>query len=610
MNDRRDNIRNIAIIAHVDHGKTTLVDAMLKQTGGFNVKADETREVVLDSNPLERERGITILAKCTSVVYKGKTINIVDTPGHADFGSEVERILQMVDGALLLVDAVDGPMPQTRFVLRKAMALGLSPIVVINKMDRQGAKPHHVHDAVLGLFIDLGASDPQLEFPVVYASGREGRAGTHAETLSGDLAPLFETILHHVPPPLARIDKPLQMLVTMLDYSSFVGQIGIGRIMSGVLRKAQQALLLKPDGTSKLCKVNKIEHFAGLSRKEADDALAGDIVAVAGLEGVDVGDTLCDPASPGAIVPTAIDEPTISMEFMVNDSPFAGLEGKFVTGRHLKARLEQEARTNVGLRLEQLPGEGKFKVSGRGELHLTILIETMRREGYEMAVSSPEVIFREENGRVMEPVERLVLDIPAENQGAVYESVGKRAARLENMINEGKERVRMEYILPSRALFGFKSEFMTATRGNGIMHHSFHGYAPRSGGVMTRQNGVFIAKAAGETTSYALYSLQDHGQMFVLPGLKVYEGLIVGQNARGNDLVVNPCKEKHMSNMRSKASDEALALTPHRVMSLEQAIEYVASDELVEVTPKALRLRKKILAKSERKRLYGKTDEE
>ncbi len=602
MENRRNDVRNIAIIAHVDHGKTTLVDAMLKLTGEFNVKPEEEQEAVLDSNPLERERGITILAKCTSVPYKGNSINIVDTPGHADFGSEVERILQMVDSAILMVDAVDGPMPQTRFVLRKALALGLIPIVVINKMDRPNVNPASALDAVYSLFIDLGATDAQLDFPVLYASGKHGWASYKPETSGTDITPLFETILKHVPPPLANPDRPLQMQITMLDYNNFVGQIGIGRIISGNLNKGQNMLLVKPDGRQVPCKAVKIERFFGLARREVDTAQAGDIAAVAGLTGVDIGDTLCLAEHPQPYLPLSIDEPTMSMEFQVNDSPFAGLEGKFVTSRHLKTRLEKEARTNVGLRMEAMEGEGKFKVSGRGELHLTILIETMRREGFEMAVSSPEVIYREENGVIMEPMEYLVLDIVTEHQGVVIEILGTRGARLENMINEGSDRIRLEYIVPSRALIGFKSEFLTRTRGKGIMHHSFHGYFPKTDVRRLRTNGVFVAKESGTTTGYALFSLQDGGEMFLGPGVKVYEGMIVGQNSRDNDLVVNPCKEKKLTNMRSKATDEALALNPHRQMTLEQAIEYVAPDELVEVTPKSVRLRKKVLISHLRKR--------
>ena len=602
MDLRRPDIRNIAIIAHVDHGKNTLVDALLRQTGEFIVKAEQPQEVVLDSNPLERERGITILSKCTSVPYQGHTLNIVDTPGHADFGSEAERILGMVDGALLLVDAVDGPMPQTKFVLRKTLQLGMAPIVLINKMDRPNVRPHQVLEAVFDLFVDLGASDPQLEFPVLYASGKEGWASHQADVPTRDLSPLFDTILRFVPAPRADLGRPLQMLVTMLDHNNFLGKIGIGRIANGTLRKAQPAVLVKPGGKILPCKINRLERFFGLTRREVESAQAGDIVAVAGLEEVEVGDTLAGVEHPEPLPPLAVEEPTLSMEFLVNDSPFAGQEGKFVTSRHLKARLFQEAKTNVGLKVEELAGEGKFKVSGRGELHLTILIETLRREGYELAVSRPEVIDKEVDGQKLEPTEFLVLDLNKEHQGPVFESLGKRGAQLKNMRNEGQERLRLEYVIPSRSLIGFKSEFLTLTRGTGIMHHSFHGYVPKTGTAATRATGVLVAQEAGTTTGYALFNLQDRAQMFVEPGIPVYEGIIVGQNSRDNDLVVNPCKTKHLSNMRSKASDEAIQLTPPILLTLEQAVEFIAQDELVEVTPKSIRLRKKILNRSERKR--------
>jgi len=596
-------LRNIAIIAHVDHGKTTLVDAMLKYTGQFAVKEDEAQETVLDSNPIERERGITILAKCTSVPYKDHTINIVDTPGHADFGSEVERVLQMVDGVLLLVDAVDGPMPQTRFVLRKALQCGLQPIVVVNKMDRPHSRPLGVLDEVFSLFVDLGANDKQSDFPVLYACAREGWVSEKPDVKGTDMLPLFEAILKHVPAPKADADAPLKMLVTMLDYNNFVGQIGIGRLLTGSVQKGQSVFLTRPDGKKTSCKVMKIEKFVGLGRVESDKATAGDIAAIAGLTGVEVGDTLCTAQDLTPLHQVSVDAPTISMEFLVNDSPFAGKEGKFIMSRHLKARLEKEAQTNVGLKIVELPGEGRFKVSGRGELHLTVLIETMRREGFELAVSRPEVICKEENGVTMEPAEYLVLDLPAESQGAVFELAGARGGALKNMVAEGADRLRLEYLISSRALIGFKSEYLTSTRGNGIMHHSFWGYIPQVGEASRqRKNGVFIVKEDGLTTAYALYNLQEGGEMFVGHGVPVYEGMIVGANARENDLVVNPCKEKHLTNMRSKASDEALVIIPPKIMSLEQCIEFIAEDELVEVTPKSVRLRKKVLKYSMRKR--------
>ena len=600
----------MAIIAHVDHGKTTIVDSLLKFAGEFNVKEDQAQETVLDSNPLERERGITILAKCTSIEYKNHTINIVDTPGHADFGSEVERVLRMVDGAILMVDAVEGPMPQTRFVLRKALALGLKPIVVINKMDREHVRPSEVVDEVFNLFMELGATDEQLDFPIIYASGRAGWASLKMEEKGKDIAPILDTILSHVPAPLAMPDAPLQMQVTMLDYNNFLGHVGIGRILAGKVSRGQSVVLIHHDGSTTPAKAVKIERFMGLGKQDLASASAGDIVSIAGLEGVDVGDTICQPDALKALPPLSIDEPTMSMDFMVNDSPFSGKEGKFVTSRHLKNRLEKEAQTNVGLKVEQLEGEGRFKVYGRGELHLTILIENMRREGFELAVSSPEVIYKEENGQILEPMEYLILDIKSEFQGAVFTMLGTRAAKLENMVSEGEDRLRLEYLIPSRALIGFKNEFLTNTRGTGIMHHSFKGYYPKVNVPPLRHNGVLIAKEDGETTPYALFALENNGELFLGPNVKVYAGEIVGQNSRDNDLVVNPCKAKHLSNMRSKASDESYTLTPPRVMSLEQAVEYIAPDELVEITPTSLRLRKKILSHLLRKRSERANEEE
>lgn len=610
MNNTRQDVRNVAIIAHVDHGKTTIVDSLLKFAGQFNVKEGQAQETVLDSNPLERERGITILAKCTSIEYKNHTINIVDTPGHADFGSEVERVLRMVDGAILMVDAVEGPMPQTRFVLRKALALGLRPIVVINKMDREHVRPSEVVDEVFNLFMELGATDEQLDFPIIYASGRAGWASLKMEEPGKDIAPVLDTILAHVPAPVAMPDAPLQMQVTMLDYNNFLGHVGIGRILAGKVTRGQSVVLIHHDGSTTPAKAVKIERFMGLGKQDLESASAGDIVSIAGLEGVDVGDTICQPDALKPLPPLAIDEPTMSMDFLVNDSPFAGKEGKFVTSRHLKNRLEKEAQTNVGLKVEQLEGEGRFKVYGRGELHLTILIENMRREGFELAVSSPEVIYKEENGQILEPMEYLILDIRSEFQGAVFTMLGTRAAKLENMVAEGEDRLRLEYLIPSRALIGFKNEFLTNTRGTGIMHHSFKGFYPKVNLPPLRHNGVLIAKEDGETTPYALFALEDNGELFLGPNVKVYAGEIVGQNSRDNDLVVNPCKAKHLSNMRSKASDESYTLTPPRVMSLEQAVEYIAPDELVEITPTSLRLRKKILSHLLRKRSERASEEE
>jgi GTP-binding protein len=601
---RRNDVRNVAIIAHVDHGKTTIVDSLLKFSGQFTVKSDQAQDMVLDSNPLERERGITILAKCTSVDYKGNTINIVDTPGHADFGSEVERVLKMVDGAILMVDAVEGPMPQTRFVLRKALAMGLKPIVVINKMDRPNASPSAAVDNVFDLFIKLGATDEQLDFPILYASGREGWASATMENKGMDIEAVFTTILSHVLPPEADVKKHLQMQITMLDYNNFLGNVGIGRILNGVVKKGQQVALVNDTNVSspKITKAARIDKFYGLAKQEVENAQAGDIVSIAGLEGVEVGDTLCSIDNILLLPKLSIDEPTVSMNFLVNDSPFVGREGKFLTNRHMKARLEKEAQTNVGLKVETLEGEGRFKVSGRGALHLTILIETMRREGFELSVSAPEVVYKEKDGKICEPMEFLTLDIESQHQGAVFELVGKRAAKLENMVSEGENRIRLEYIIPSRALIGFKSEFLTNTRGRGIMHHSFYDYLPKANVADLRTNGVFIAKEQGKTTAYALDNLQTSGQLFVESGVEVYEGMIVGQNSRENDLVVNPCKLKKLSNMRSTGSDDAPILTPPRLMNLEQAIEYIAQDELAEITPSSIRLRKKILNHMLRKR--------
>ncbi len=608
-NVRREDIRNVAIIAHVDHGKTTLIDSLLKTTHTFTVKADEAQEQVLDANPLERERGITILAKNTAVPYKGVVVNIVDTPGHADFGSEVERVLKMVDGALLLVDAVEGPMPQTRFVLRKALALGLRPIVVVNKMDRPNARPHDALSKVFDLFVDLGATDPQLEFPIIYAAGKEGWASIEAEHPGRDMTPLLDTILSHVPGPAADPGKPFQMLVTMLDYSSYLGTIGIGRIQNGRIAKSSPAALVKPGGTVLPGKITLLQKHFGLVRQDVEEARAGDIVCLAGLDGLNVGDTVSSAENPQALPPLEIDEPTLSIALTVNASPFAGREGRFVTARHLKERLLKERMTNVGLRIEQLSGEGHFKVSGRGELHLSVLIETMRREGFELALSRPEVVYKEENGKMLEPMEHLVVDVPTQFQGAVIESLGRRAAQMTGMTPEGSTRVRIEYVVSSRGLMGFKTELMAMTKGQGLMHHSFHGYGPKGPDPAKRPQGVMIAKEEGLTTGYALDNLQNRGRLFLGPGIPVYEGMIIGSNSRAGDMVVNPCKAKALTNMRSKASDEAIQLEPPVEMTLEQALEYIAEDELLEVTPKSFRLRKKILRASSRKREKGDEEE-
>jgi GTP-binding protein len=600
---RRQDVRNIAIIAHVDHGKTTLVDALLKSTGAFIVKADAAQEQVLDSNDLERERGITILAKNTSVRYGSTTINIVDTPGHADFGSEVERILKMVDGALLVVDAVEGPMPQTRFVLRKALSLGLHPIVVINKMDRPHINPQGALNRVFDLFIDLGATEPQMDFATVYAAGKAGWASYDVNKVGTDMTPLFDTILKSVPGPMVDPDKHLQMLVTMVDHSNYLGKIGIGRIQNGRIAKNGTAALIKAeDGKVIPGKVTMLQMYFGLKRQDVESAQAGDIVAIAGLETINVGDTVSSVENPVALPPLEIDEPTLSMEFMVNNSPFSGREGKLVTSRHIRERLLHEQQINVGLKIEQLPGEGHFKVSGRGELHLSILIETMRREGFEVAVSRPQVIFREIGGVLSEPMENLVIDVPTDYQGAVIESLGRRIGQLQNMAPEGNTRVRLEYLISSRGLMGFKGELMTMTKGQGMMHHSFAGYGPKGAEPPPRPNGVLVAKEQGKVTGYALSGLQERSDFFLGPGVDVYEGMIVGTNSRQNDMIVNPCKAKALTNMRSKATDDAIQLEPPKILSLEQALEFIDDDELVEVTPQSIRLRKKVLNASLRKR--------
>jgi GTP-binding protein len=598
---RRPDVRNIAIIAHVDHGKTTLVDSMLKQTGEFKTKTDDAQICVMDSNDLERERGITILAKNTSVPYMDHTINIVDTPGHADFGSEVERTLNMVDGVLLLIDALDGPMPQTRFVLKKALELGLRPIVVINKVDRPGAKPHEALDKAFALFVDLGATDAQLDFPTVYASGRDGWATLDVDHKTNDLKPLFESIIKHVPGPLADQDKPLQMMVTILGHDNFVGRIAIGRIVSGRMKKNEFITLIKRDGKQMKFRITKILRYFGLVQREMDNAEAGDIVAVAGVEEAKVGDTIASVESPVALAPMTIDEPTLVMEFMVNDSPFAGQDGEFLTSRHLRDRLIHEQEINVGLRVEEVPNSSSFRVAGRGELHLSVLIETMRREGFELAVSKPEVIDKIIDGQKMEPAEYLVLDIDDANRGVTLECLGMRGGELKNMQLEGT-RLRLEYVLGARGLIGFKSEFLTLTRGNGLMHHSFHGYIPRTRGERHRLKGVLIAQESGTTTAYAMDGLQERGTMFVGTNVPVYGGMIVGESSRDTSLVVNPCKKKALSNMRSTGSDDAAILTPPRILSLEQAIEFIETDELVEITPKNIRLRKKYLDHTARKR--------
>ncbi len=599
---RRQDLRNIAIIAHVDHGKTTLVDAMLKQTGAFHDKTGEEAICIMDSNDLEKERGITILSKNTSVRYKDTTIHIVDTPGHADFGSEVERVLRMVDGVLLLVDALDGPMPQTRFVLKKSLALGLRPIVVVNKIDRPNCDPHGTLDKVFALFMELGASDAQLDFPVVYAVGRDGWASPDFNEKREDLSYLFETIIKSVPGPLDLDEEPLRLLVTILDYSSYTGRIGIGRIVQGKITSGEQVSVASEKTPAVTRKVMQLMGYKGLERIVIKEARSGDIVAIAGLEGIEVGDTVSSAEFPGVLPGLEIELPTLFMEFYANDGPFSGRDGKFVTATQIRDRLLREQQTNVGLKVEEIPGGFGFKVAGRGELHLSVLIETMRREGYELCVSKMVVITHEENGVTVEPVESLILDAPAEFQGAVMNGLGARGAQMKNMVIGEDGRVRFEYVISSRALIGFKSEFLSFTRGSGLMHHSFGGFLPEGKFMPPKRNGVFIAKETGTTAGYSINSLQDHGIMFISPNQEVYSGQIVGEHCRGNDLITNPCKEKKQTNMRSSTSDMSIMLIPPRAMSLEQAIEYVEDDEVVEVTPKNLRLRKKILDHGLRRR--------
>ncbi len=594
MADRREDIRNIAIIAHVDHGKTTLVDGMLRQGGIFRVN-EQVQERVMDSNDLERERGITILAKNTAVNYKGLKINIVDTPGHADFGGEVERVLKMVDGVLLLVDAFEGPMPQTRFVLRKALQLNLKPIVVVNKIDRPEARPVEVIDEVLELFIELGADDEQLEFPVVYASSREGYAIMDLNDEKKDLEPLLKTIIDFVPAPVGDREKPLQLLVSNIDYDEYVGRIAIGRIDRGSIRMGQQAVICRKDGTVYQSKVSRLYKFEGLIRAESERAELGDIVAVSGFSDINIGETICDVEAPEPLPFVNIDEPTLSMTFSVNNSPLAGREGTFVTSRHLRDRLFKELETNVSLRVEETETPDSFKVSGRGELHLSILIETMRRQGFEFQVSKPKVIMKEVDGVDFEPIELLMIDVPEEFMGVVMEKLGSRKAEMVNMHSATEGYMRLEFKIPARGLIGYRSEFLTDTKGNGIMNHIFNGHEPYKGEIFSRQRGSLVAWEDGEAVTYGLYNAQERGSLFIIPGTKVYEGMVVGENARNEDIVVNVCKKKHVTNMRASGSDEALRLTPPRILSLEQALEFISDDELVEITPKNIRLRKRIL---------------
>jgi GTP-binding protein len=594
-------IRNIAIIAHVDHGKTTLVDCLLKQSGTFAAH-EKLGERIMDSNDIERERGITILAKNCAIEYGGTRINIVDTPGHADFGGEVERVLSMVDGVLLLVDAVEGPMPQTRFVTRKALSLGLKAIVVVNKIDRPGARAAWVIDQTFELFDKLGATDEQLDFPVIYASALQGWASTDYTERRPDMSALFEAILTHVPPPATESDKPLQLQISTLDYNSYVGRIGIGRIRRGSVRPGQTVALRFGDEDRGTAKIGQVLTFTGLHRTPVEEAFAGDIVAVTGIENVNIGLTVGDQLAPEGLPPIRVDEPTLAMNFQVNTSPYAGREGKFVTSRQLRERLYRELQSNVALRVEDTDEPDVMRVSGRGELHLTILIENMRREGYELAVSRPQVLTKIVNGEVHEPYEALTVDIDVDHQGAVMEALGARRAELSDMAIDGNGRARLEYRVPARGLIGFQGEFMTLTRGTGLISHIFDGYAQVKGEIPDRHNGVLVSNEQGEAVAYALFNLQERGRMFVSPGEKLYEGMIIGIHSRDNDLVVNPIKTKKLTNIRAAGKDDAILLTPPIQLTLEYAVEFIADDELVEVTPLSIRIRKRFLKETDRKR--------
>jgi GTP-binding protein len=596
----QEKIRNIAIIAHVDHGKTTLVDALLKQSGVFR-NNEVITERVMDSNDLEKERGITILAKNLSIRHGGYKINIVDTPGHADFGGEVERVLKMVDSVLLLVDALDGPMPQTRFVLKKSLDLGLRPIVVINKIDRPGARATEVLDMVFDLFCELQASDEQLDFAVVYTSAKAGYAKLDLEDGSDDMEPLFQTIISNVSPPEGDTTAPFQMLVTNIDYNDYIGRIATGKIFNGKVSSGETVALVARNGSIQKGRISKLLGYEGLQQVEIAEAFTGDIVTIAGFDDVGIGETLAAAENPSALPYVSIDEPTIAMNFIVNSSPFAGREGKLVTSRNIRERLDRELRTNVSLRVENTGNADTFMVSGRGELHLSILIENMRREGFEMAVSKPEVIMRDIDGQKQEPVEYLVVDVPAEHQGTVIEKMGPRKGEMVAMHQMG-DIIRLEFVIPARGLIGLRGELLTETRGTGIMTHTFHGYAPFKGEIPGRKNGVLIAMEQGETTAYSLDALQPRGILFVGPGVEVYGGMIIGQHAKDNDLDVNPCKGKKLTNVRASGSDDAIKLTPPRLLTLEQALEFIDDDELVEVTPTSIRLRKKELDPTKRKR--------
>jgi GTP-binding protein len=627
----RYDIRNVAIIAHVDHGKTTLVDALLRQAGAVRAN-QQMDERVMDSNDLEKERGITILAKNTSIRYSVDSpdalghpvhheathtasghdlpaafvhpsevkINIVDTPGHADFGGEVERVLSMVDGVILLVDAAEGAMPQTRFVLRKALGLGLLPIVVINKIDRQDARPTEVVNEVFDLMIELGATDEQLDFPILYAIGRQGIVRTELEDTNDDCRPLFDTILKRIPPPPGYSEAPLQLLVSAIDYNDYVGRLGIGRIQRGKVRQGEDVILILRDGTQKKGRVSRLTAFEGLKKEDVTEASAGEIVAVAGFADVEIGETFADATAPERLEPIAIDEPTVSMFWLVNDSPFAGTEGKYVTSRNIKERLERELRKDVALRVRETEQADRFEVSGRGELHLSILAENMRREGFEFALSRPQVILKEVDGKLLEPYEALVVDIDEAHVGAIMEKLQERRGEMTDMVNPGSGRVRIEFKIPTRGLFGIRTEFLTETRGTGLLYHTFLQYGPYRGEIASRGRGALVSKEGGDTTAYAIEPLQERSVLFVKPGLKVYGGMVVGENSREADMVVQVCRKKHLTNMRASGSDFAVQLTPAREMTLEQCLEWIDDDELVEVTPASIRIRKKILDHSTR----------
>ncbi|WP_193389009.1 translational GTPase TypA [Cardiobacterium hominis] len=604
MTDIHDvkKIRNIAIVAHVDHGKTTLVDQLFRQSDTLAERA-EVYERMMDSMDLERERGITIMAKNTAIRWKDYQINIVDTPGHADFGGEVERVLSMVDSVLLLVDAMDGPMPQTRFVTQKAFDMGLHPIVVINKIDRPGARADWVLNETFDLFDRLGATDEQLDFPIVYASGLNGYAGDNPDIRTGDMTPLFEAIVAHVPPPSVNRDAPFRMQISSLDYSSYTGVIGIGRIERGSISSNTPVKIIGRDGAVRSGRVLQIFKFLGLEKVEVDNAAAGDIISFTGIDPLYISDTLCDPNHVEALPSLSVDEPTMSMTFQVNNSPFAGREGKYVTSRQIKERLDRELIHNVALRVEEMDDPDKFKVSGRGELHLSVLIETMRREGYELGVSRPEVIYKEVDGETHEPYELVVLDLDEQHQGAVMERMGERKGELRNMVPDGKGRIRLEYLIPTRGLIGFQTEFMTLTSGSGLKFQTFDHYGPKKDGLgKTRHNGVLVSMATGKALAYALFNLQDRGRLFIGHGDEVYEGMVIGIHSRDNDLTVNPLKAKQLTNIRAAGSDENLILTPPIRNTLEQALEFIDDDELVEVTPKSVRIRKKLLTENERKK--------